>query len=190
MKRRSIIAVLMTAILGFGYQEIWAKENQLSGRPLGSILFQIGQEDGAEFEFNSSNLKNVHEFTCSAPLGCKAEVFPRRLYIHPRKTIREVWTGGGVAKVSINFTLDIDQEEVVLRLARAGDETTLVTLNGEQEFLITSEILGSREGGLFSAYNLSLGSINKGMHTIQFTVVDDGKGNGRYAWDSISLYVN
>ena len=94
----------------------------------------------------------------------------------------------GVARITINFTLDQDYKEVVLRLARAGAESSVVLVDGKQTHIVTNEMLGSDEFSVFGAYNLPLGSLNKDTHTIQLTVVDGGKANGRYQWDALTLF--
>ena len=49
-------------------------------------------------------------------------------------------------------------------------------------------MLGSRDGFVVGVYDLKLGALKKGPHTIQLTVADDGKGNGRYSWDALTLF--
>ena len=49
-------------------------------------------------------------------------------------------------------------------------------------------MLGSDEGGIFGAYDLHLGTLNKGNHNILLTMPDDGLGSdGAYFWDAIIL---
>ena len=50
-------------------------------------------------------------------------------------------------------------------------------------------MLGSGEGYRVGAYNLELGSLKKGVHSIEMSLADDGKGNNIYQWDALSLFV-
>ena len=90
-------------------------------------------------------------------------------------------------RIIISFRLDQAYNNVILRLARGGAETTVVTIDGKQTYLVTDTMLGSGEGFGVGVYNLELGTLKKGVHTIQLTVADDGKGNGAYQWDALSL---
>jgi hypothetical protein len=92
-----------------------------------------------------------------------------------------------VQRVKLIFDLERNYKELVLRLARAGSETTVVSVDGTQKYLVTSEMLGSREGGENGVYNLSLGGQKKGTHTIELTIADDGNGNGAFTWDALTL---
>ncbi len=49
-------------------------------------------------------------------------------------------------------------------------------------------MLGSNEGHLVGGHDLDLGSLDKGQHSTQLTVADDGKGNGTYQWDAIKMF--
>ena len=46
----------------------------------------------------------------------------------------------------INFRLEQTYNDVVLRLARGGDETTVVTIDGKRTYIVTNTMLGSGEG--------------------------------------------
>jgi hypothetical protein len=96
---------------------------------------------------------------------------------------------GGVERITISFRLDQSYNNVIMRLARAGEETTVVIVDGNQTHLVTDKMLGSADHGVYGAYDLMLGELKKGVHTIQLTVADDGKGNGGYSWDALSLFV-
>jgi hypothetical protein len=93
-----------------------------------------------------------------------------------------------VERIIIIFKLDQAYINVVLRLVRGGDETTVVTVDGKQTHLVTNTMLGSGEGFRVGVYNLTLGALKKGEHTIEMTVADDGKGNATYQWDALSLF--
>ena len=51
-------------------------------------------------------------------------------------------------------------------------------------------MLGSGEGYKVGTYDLELGSLDEGTHTIELTMADDGKGTGSYQWDAIVLYTS
>ena len=94
----------------------------------------------------------------------------------------------GVERITIIFRLDQAYNNVILRLARGGDETTVVTVDRKRTHLVTNTMLGSGEGYRVGVYNLTLGALKKGRHTIEMTVADDGKGNATYQWDALSLF--
>ena len=154
-----------------------------TSRPVGKELFTIGQEDKSYFEFRSTGFRGQPEYTCRVEADCAAEAFPRWLYRAPRP-----WTDDGVERITIIFTLDHDYNEVVLRLARAGAETAVVTVDGKRTHLVTNSMLGSNEDYVVGAYNLTLGALKKGTHTIQLTLADDGTGNDMHVWDAIALF--
>ena len=70
----------------------------------------------------------------------------------------------------------------------AGGETTVVRVDRRRTYLVTNTMLGSGEGYRVGVYNLKLGALKKGRHSIELTVEDDGKGNATYQWDALSLY--
>ena len=76
-----------------------------------------------------------------------------------------------------------------MRLARGGDETTVVVVDGKRKkHRVTNTMLGSGEGYRVGVYNLELGALKKGTHTIELTIADDRKGDGGYQWDALSLF--
>jgi len=174
-------AVLLIGALATG---VLAAAEPDTSRPVGKELFTIGQEDKSYSEFRSTGFRGQPEYTCRVEADCATEAFPRRLY---RAPIRP-YVGDGVERIAISFTLDHDYNEVVLRLARAGAETTVVTVDGKRTHLVTNSMLGSNEHWVVGVYDLTLGALNKGIHTIQLTVADDGKGNGQYSWDALALF--
>ena len=102
--------------------------------------------------------------------------------------INEYADESGVVRLNINFTLDQDYKEVVLRLARAGVETTEVTVDGKRTHHVTAKMLGSKEGGIYGVFDLMLGSLSKDNHTIQLALSEDKKSKGRIVWDALVLY--
>lgn len=154
--------------------------------PIDNIVFVIGQEDKSDREFKSSGFMENPDFTCTVGIDCSSEIFPQRL----KRTQVVYAADAGVDRVTIKFRLDDAYDNIVLRLARGGNETTVVLVDGEQTYLVTNEMLGSNDGYRVGVYDLSLGTLKRGPHTIQLTVADDGKGNGTYQWDALSLFVN
>jgi hypothetical protein len=152
--------------------------------PTGKVLFAIGQVDKSRSEFKEYGFKGIHDYKCAAGTDCVVESFPARLY---RMSAFKPVDSNGVAQVTINFTLDQAYNNLLLRIARAGAETTVVTVDEKQNHRVTNTMLKSNEGYVHGAYDVGLGAFNKGAHTIQFTVADDGEGNGRYVWDAIVL---
>ena len=150
------------------------------------MIFAIGQEDKSYREFNARGFKGQSEYTCRVGVDCSSETFPRRLYFPPISK----YTIDGVVRITIMFTLDHTYKNAILRLARAGNETTVVTVDGERErtHRVTDIMLGSTDGGVYGVYDLTLGALKKGTHTLQFTVGDDGKGNEGYSWDALTLF--
>ena len=63
-----------------------------------------------------------------------------------------------------------------------------MNLDNEHIYEVTSAMLGSDEHTHWGSYDLSLGALEKGIHNIEFSVADDGKGDGRFVWDAILLY--
>jgi hypothetical protein len=92
-----------------------------------------------------------------------------------------------IPKLTLVFELSSDYNELVLHLRRAGSETTAVSVDGGEPLLVTSEMLGSRDGGVNGSYELALGPLQSGSHFIAFTVHDDGTGNSMYNWSELSL---
>jgi hypothetical protein len=90
--------------------------------------------------------------------------------------------------ITITMTLNQDYSELVLRLVRAGVETTEITVDGQQTHLVTADRLGSDEIYVVSTFDLKLGPLRKGAHTIELTAADDRGRNGCPGWDALALY--
>ena len=146
-------------------------------------IFAIGKEDSSYSEFSSGGFDQYQEFICYLGVDCSAADIPVGLYAgdHPRGYRDEA------PRLTIVFQLSQDYSELLLHLARAGSETTAVSVDGGEPLLVTAEMLGSRDNGVFGAYDLPLGSLNAGSHTITFVIQEDGAGNGGYGWDSLLL---
>jgi hypothetical protein len=153
----------------------WIVSNQ-------NVVFRIGKEDKSDLEFKKTEWSGQKEYVCQIGINDKDSAFPAELYVHG-----SVYENYGVEKLEIVFTLE-RTEDLVLRLARGGEETTVVSIDGKNPLEVTSVMLGSGEGFQAGSYELELGTLDKGEHRISFSVKDDKKGNGSYQWDAIKLY--
>ena len=158
-----------------------ANDSNASGA-VGEVIFEFGREDKSDFEFRRSGLRDITEYRCRVGVDCSTESFPQYLYQSNSELAYS-----GVERIIISFKLDQTYNDVTLRLARGGDETTVVTVDRKRTYLVTNTMLGSGEGYRVGAYNLKLGALKKGRHRIELTVADDRKGNAQYQWDALSL---
>ena len=177
-----VLAVLIISVLPWSQSQ---SDDSDTTRPTGKVIFEIGQEDKRDWEFSRVGFEGQSEYTCRVGVDCSTEAFPQRLS-------RAGYTGyeySSVERITISFTLDQKYKKVVLRLARGGDETTVVVVDGKRKkHRVTNTMLGSGEGFRVGVYNLELGALKKGEHTIEITMADDGKGNANYQWDALSLF--
>lgn len=186
MKRFHGLTMLVLATLLFSVaQASWGGGQRGSGHNgKKNVIFAIGKEDQSDAEFASSGFTGKDEYRCEVGVDCTANKFPQR---HERQGNRD-YDANGVQRIYINFVLDSTYRRVFLRLARAGGETTVVKVDSRKAAKVTSAMLGSNEGYQQGAYDLALGKLQKGKHTIELTVANDGKGNGSYIWDAIELF--
>ena len=134
-------------------------------------------------KFANKGFRDLDEFRCSTEQVTSADAFPLGHFIEG------VVTDRGVSRVLFDLTLDKAYDKVVLRLSREGSETTVVTVDEKTKYQVTSEMLGSKDGNQFGVYDLLIGPLMAGKHTITLTVLDDGKSIGGYAWDALKLLV-
>ena len=186
MKSRTLVSILILVLaLLIIIVMPWSQgqsDDSDTNRPDGKLIFEIGQEDKSDREFRRVGFGE--EYTCRVGVDCSTEAFPQYLYRTPYGGYKD----NGVERITISFTLDQKYKKVVLRLARAGDETTVVVVDGKLKPRVTNTMLGSGENYHFGVYNLKLGALKKGTHTIELTVADDGKGNAMYQWDALALF--
>jgi len=175
---------VLVAVLTLSVTVTLAWSQAIADDPTGKVLFAIGQVDKSNSEFKEYGFKGIHDYKCAVGTDCVAESFPARSY---RMSAVKIADRNGVAQITINFTLDQAYNNLVLRIARAGAETTVVTVDEKQNHRVTNTMLKSNEDGIYGAYDVGLGAFNKGAHTIQFTVEEDEKGSGRHSWDAIVL---
>ena len=188
MKTRTLVSILILflAVLIMTLSP-WGQvqsDDADKNRPAGKVIFEIGQEDKSDMEFRRSGLREQTKYRCQVGVDCSTESFPAYLILKGYPGYKD----GGVEHITIIFKLKRNYNNVVLRLVRGGDETTVVTVDGKQTHLVTNTMLGSGEGYRVGVYNLTLGELKKGEHTIEMTVADDGKGNNVYQWDALSLF--
>ena len=171
---------LLTGCLS-DFPEEDANDSNASGA-VGEVIFEFGREDKSDFEFRRSGLRDITEYRCRVGVDCSTESFPQYLYQSNSELAYS-----GVERIIISFKLDQTYNDVTLRLARGGDETTGVAVDRKRTYLVTNTMLGSGENYRVGVYNLKLGALKKGRHRIELTVADDGKGNGAFAWDALAL---
>jgi hypothetical protein len=154
-----------------------------SSRPVGEVIFEFGREDKSDSEFRSHGLEGTAEYRCRVGADCSTEAFPAYL----NRAGDTAYDYGGVERIIVSFRLQQTCNDLILRLARGGDETTVVKVDRRRAYLVTNTMLGSSEGFRVGVCNLKLGALKKGEHRIELTVADDGKGNATYQWDALSF---
>ena len=149
-------------------------------------IFTIGELNESSFEFAWEGFRYVQEVEIDADGIVDPTKIPGRL-IHPDSWYSpDRWDA--VKEITINFKILDEESGLFLRIARAGDSDTLVVIDEMNEYRVTAEMLGSGEDAKFGAYDLHLGTLNKGNHNILLTMPDDGLGNnGSIKWDAIIL---
>jgi hypothetical protein len=188
MKTRTLISILILVfaalILTVSPWGQGQSDDSDTSRPDGKVIFEIGQEDKSDMEFRRSGLRGQKKYRCQVGVDCSTEAFPAYLLLAGYAPYYD----NGVDRIIIIFELDQAYNNVVLRMVRGGDETTVVTVDGKRTHLVTNTMLGSGEGFKVGVYNLPLGELVEGTHSIEMTIADDGKGNRGYSWDALSLF--
>lgn len=154
--------------------------------PACNPIFSIGEVDENSFEFAWEGFRYVQEVEIDADGIVDPKKIPGRL-IHPDSWYSpERWDA--VKKITINFKILGEESRLFLRIARSGDSDTLVVIDEMNEYRLTAETIGSGEDAKFGVYDLHLGTLRNGSHSILLTMPDDGLGtNGSYKWDAIIL---
>jgi len=147
----------------------------------GEVIFTIGKEDGSDREFQNYLWTGIEEYIFRVGVETDNK-FPAELHI------RGVYKNYGVVRLKITFSAQRSYDKAILRLVRGGDETSVVTVDGQQPYQVTSSMLGSGEGFRAGSYELDIGGLQEGEHTLMFTVLEDEKGNGAYQWDALELF--
>jgi hypothetical protein len=159
------------------------KTSSSSEADTGTIIFQIGIINESQMNFPATSFKGVDDYKCTVGVDCST-TFPAHIYKQPAPRVTDSL---GVAFVTIFFELNKSYENMIFRIARAGSETTIVTLDDDKRFYVTSSMLGSDEQRQYGSYDLSLGSLDQGTHSIHLAVGENNYGNGRYWWDALIL---
>ena len=175
-----ILGLVVIILVAGGY---WYLSNQSVNTY--EVIFRIGKENGSPAEFNYRGFEDQLSYTCTMGADFSNKTFPKRLL---GSNFTDANSYLGVENIEIIFTLEHNYRNIIFRLVRSGSETTTVVVDDEHEYLVTAEMLGSSDNGGFGSYNLELGELNQGTHSIILTVADDGNGNGAYWWDALSLY--
>jgi hypothetical protein len=147
----------------------------------GEVIFKIGKEDGSDKEFINYGWTGIEEYIFRVGVDTD-DKFPAELHL------RGAYSSYGVVTLKIAFSAKQSYDKVILRLVRGGDETSVVTVDKQQPCQVTSSMLGSGEGFRAGSYELDIGGLQKGEHTLMFTLLADGKGNGAYQWDALELF--
>jgi hypothetical protein len=181
MKAQIVVSLLIIALT------LWAQSCERdTSRPVRKTIFAIGQEDRHWGEFTARGFKGHPEYRCRVGVDCSTENFPSGLYL--RDPNYSFYADEEVKRVIITFVLENNYNELVLRLVRGGSETTVVTVDGTQTYLVTNEMLGSSDGWVVGDYDLKLGAFKKGTHTLELSIADDGRGDGSFGWDALALF--
>ena len=151
----------------------------------GTIIFQIGIINESLSDFPANSFKGVDDYKCTVDVDCSTETFPVHMYKQPAPRLADSL---GVAFVTIYFELNKSHENLIFRIVRGGSETTIVTLDDDKRFDVTSSMLGSDERRKYGSYDLSLGSLDQGTHSIHIAIGENNYGNGRYWWDALILF--
>jgi hypothetical protein len=182
-KNYLILILVVVVVAAGGY---WYLSNQ---EDTSKVVFKIGVEDDSCEELEHPFYAGKTEYSCVIGVDSVNDTFP---CLHQTQIVADKALGQeddeGVAVISITFSLGNKYDNPVLRLVREGSETTVVSVDDGKEYVITSSMFGSVDGGIYGSYNLELGSLDAGSHTIVLTVADDGKGYGQYTWDALTLY--
>ncbi len=157
---------------------------KMSQADTGTIIFQIGIINESHSDFPAYSFKGVDDYKCTVGVDCSDETFPPHIYNQPARRFGDSL---GVAFVTIFFELNKSHENMIFRIARAGSETTIVTLDDDKRFYVTSSMLGSDEQRQYGSYDLSLGYLDQGTHSIHLAVGENNYGNGMYWWDALIL---
>jgi len=161
-----------------------SKTSSSSGADTGTIIFEIGIINESISDFPANSFKGIDDYKCTVGVDCSTETFPVHMYKQPAPRLADSL---GVAFVTIYFELNKSHENLIFRIVRGGSETTIVTLDDDKRFDVTSSMLGSDEGREYGSYDLSLGSLGQGTHSIHLAIGENNHGNGRYWWDALIL---
>jgi hypothetical protein len=170
------VAFLNSAALGGSAQ---SQQRSVISPDSDGVVFAIGVEDKIRNDFKSFGWEGVETFGCTVGIDCVAGTFPLRLCA---PWARQDWDRTAVARLEIDFNLGEDIPNAILRVARFGMETDLVSIDGGPA--ITATGIGEDQ---WSANEYRLGHLQAGPHKIVLSVSDERVGSGRHALDAIML---
>ena len=175
-----ILGLVVIVLAAGGY---WYLTNQSVNTY--EVIFRIGEENRVSAEFYKRGFEEQLSYICTIGVDFSNKTFPKR---HYRANYRDSNRDFGVENIEIIFTLEKNYRNIIFRLARSGSETTTVIVDDEHEYVVTADMLGSSDNGGYGSYDLELGALNKGTHSMVLTVADDGNGNGAYGWDALIIF--
>ena len=147
------------------------------------IVFVIGKLDGNRVEFQREGWAGISEFECTAGVDCAAETFPMRLQAPSAMH----WDDLAVQTIRVNFWLGEPLLDAQLTFARAGNETSVVSLDDKIIGTFTHDMFGAGEGQRYGRLKIALGGLDAGHHYLDFAVAEDTTGNLRHSIDAILL---
>jgi len=189
-KTRPIYPLLTVLVVGL---VSCASGPDVDGIPARRVVFSIGQRDSSSYEFTAHEPLDPPQYECTVGIDCSTETFPEAMYWseepHPNSSFV---LEGDVQSIKIHFSLSRSYTHLTLRISRAGDETSLVTLDDRDPISVTAVMLGSDDGWQVGTFDLDLGPVTKGNHTLLFTVhPTDGaewEGIPVFGWDALLLF--
>lgn len=168
---------------------------EVDGIPARRVVFSIGQRDRSYDEFTARESLDAPQYECTVGVDCSTETFPV-IMTWSVMTWSEAYArgypefaGGVVESIKIYFTLARDHADLTLRVSRGGDETLLIALDERDPIPVTAAMQGSDEPWQPSTFDVLLGPVTKGSHTLLFTVhPTDGDGLPWFNWDALLLF--
>jgi hypothetical protein len=143
------------------------------------VIWQIGTFDNSRNELKGDGLTGIYELDFDADTQSASE-FPGTLYY-----ASSTYDYRGVHKVNIHFTLDKPYKDVRLVYGRAGDETDEITLDMDGTLLAT--IAGTENSWDGSPYQILIGELAPGAHTISIEVTAGGILDDAHVVDALQL---
>ncbi len=172
--KRKIFSILFIGVVVVSFSLITA----VPAAATTETIWTIGTFNDSRSEFNHIDFDGVDTATYDAD-NDDASDFPAFLYV---SGYSGSWEEAGVHEVTINFSLDKDYWDVTLTYRKAGGETDEVSLDGGTPQTVT----GPGEN-ILQTYDLSLGNLSLGSHSIVIECVSEGTGEGAHTYDALEL---
>jgi len=163
----------------------------VDGIPARRVVFSIGQRDNSYYEFTAHESLDPPQYECTVGIDCSTETFPVGMswseeHVHQNPPFVDE---EDVESIKIHFSLVWYYTHLTLRISRGGDETLLVTLDDRDPVPVTAAMQGSDDNWQPATFDLDLGSVTRGNHTLLFTVhPTDGEGFPYFGWDALLLF--